>query len=196
MQHLDVDPEREHIQPADLDPLPPVRRCAGIQVISVETLQPDGVDFAEEIVREHAFHDAISAHPERGRAKHRDLVWKTARRRQHLLGLGAIVRQPRLTKNMLARLERRNGDGGMHVRRRADPDDIDIGQRDEIGPVSHRHRAGHIFAAKIFRAFVGGIRDRDDLDIGAFAQRRQVTIPPAPMIPIRSLPFRFMWKTF
>src|SRR5204862_1523701 len=45
-----------------------------------------------------------------------------------------------------------NGDGGMHVGRRPNPDDIDVRQSHEVGPVSDGHSGWNIFLAKLFRA--------------------------------------------
>src|SRR5437660_10663447 len=47
LQHFDVNSEGEHVQPADLDLLPPMRRRFRIQIDAGETLQADGVRFAD-----------------------------------------------------------------------------------------------------------------------------------------------------
>src|SRR5215471_17464600 len=39
LQHFDVNPQREHVKPANFNPLPPVRRSARIQIIAGKTLQ-------------------------------------------------------------------------------------------------------------------------------------------------------------
>ena len=48
LENFDVNAEGEHVQSADLDPLPPMRRRVGIQIGAGETLQPDMVRAAEE----------------------------------------------------------------------------------------------------------------------------------------------------
>ena len=174
LQHLDVDAEREHVQSADLDPLPPMRGRVGIQICAGETLEPDVMRPAEIIFREQLFHQQIAAQAERRRAKHRDQLRETLRRREHLLGFGEIHRHPRLTKDMFARLERRNRHRRMHVRRRADPDDVEIGQREQIGPVLHRRRVRHVLVAELQRAFVSGVGDGNDLDFRVFLECRQM----------------------
>src|SRR5581483_4758233 len=65
----------------------------------------------------------------------------------------------------------------MQIGRCPDPDDIKVGERHEIRPVAHRRRLRDMFGAEFLRAFVGGIRDRDDLDIIHFFQGRQVPCP-------------------
>ena len=101
-----------------------------------------------------------------------------------------IHRHARLTKNVFARFERGNGHRRMHVGRRPDPDDVEIVEGEEVGPVRHRRRLRHIFATKFFRAFVGGIRNGDDLHFRMPLERGQMplrTMSPAPMMPMRSL---------
>ena len=78
---------------------------------------------------------------------------------------------------MFARFERGNGDGRMHVGRSADPDDIEIGNGEEIGPVRHRRGLRHILPTKFFRAFVGRIGDGDDLHFGMRFERGQMPCP-------------------
>ena len=39
LQYFDVNSECQHIESAEFDPLPPMRRCAGVQIITGETLQ-------------------------------------------------------------------------------------------------------------------------------------------------------------
>jgi hypothetical protein len=64
----------------------------------------------------------------------------------------------------------------MHVGRRADPDDVQIRQREQIRPVLHRRRVRHFLVAELQRAFVGRVRDGDNLDLRMLLQRRQMAI--------------------
>ena len=123
----------------------------------MKTLQPNGVQLSEKIFREQFFHNAIAAQTVGRRAQHGHLLGKAARSRQHFFRFRAIVCHSRLTKNMFARFERGNGDGGMHVRGRPNPDDIDVWQSDEVGPVSDGDSGRNIFLAELFRAFISGI---------------------------------------
>jgi hypothetical protein len=63
----------------------------------------------------------------------------------------------------------------VHVRRRADPDNVQLGKRDEFRPIFDWHRIGQVFAAEFFCTLVGGIRDCDDFDFGIFLERGQMT---------------------
>ena len=56
MQYLDVNPERQSIEPADLDLLPPMRRCARVQIIAGETLQPHMMRSANVIFGQNLFY--------------------------------------------------------------------------------------------------------------------------------------------
>ena len=89
---------------------------------------------------------------------------------------------------MFARFERRNRHRRMHIRRRADPDNVELGQREEVGPIPHRRRRRIMFLAKLFAALVSGIRNGDDLDVGMFFQRRQMPITHNVSLPQRSRP--------
>ena len=62
----------------------------------------------------------------------------------------------------------------MHVGRSADPNNVEIGQREEIGPVRHRRRALAILLAELFAAFVGRVRDGDNVDVGGLLERGQM----------------------
>jgi hypothetical protein len=62
----------------------------------------------------------------------------------------------------------------MHVRRRADPDNVEIGHGQQIGPIRHWRRAFAIFLAELFAALVSRVRDGDDLGVGIFLQRGQM----------------------
>src|SRR4051812_41459960 len=52
LENLDVDAEGENVQPADLDPLPPMRWRVCVEVGAGETLEPDVVRMAEVIFGE------------------------------------------------------------------------------------------------------------------------------------------------
>ena len=133
--------------------------CRGghIEIIPVKTLQPDGVQLPQVVFRQQFFDNKIAAQPVRGRTEHRHLLGKSARSRQHFLGFGAIIRHTRLTKHVLAGLERRNSDGRMHVWRGADPNNVDIRQSNQIGPVGDRNSSGNIFLAKFLCTLVSGV---------------------------------------
>ena len=131
---------------------------------------------AEIIFREQFFHEQIAAQSERRRAKHRDQLGKPFRRGAHFFGFGEVHAHAGLAENVFAGFERGDGDGRMHVRRRADPDDVEVRDREEVGPVLHRRGVRRIFLAEFLRAFVGGIRDRHDLDLGMFLQPGQVPL--------------------
>src|SRR4051794_33874251 len=62
----------------------------------------------------------------------------------------------------------------MHVRRSADPNDIEIGNSKEVRPIPHRCRLRTVLFAKLLRAFVSRIRDRDNLGVRMFFQRRKM----------------------
>jgi hypothetical protein len=78
---------------------------------------------------------------------------------------------------MFASFERGNCHRGMHVGRRADPDNVEIGKREQIRPVPHRRGMRQMFVAKFFAAFVSRIRNGDDLDVGMFFQCGQMPLP-------------------
>ena len=132
---------------------------------------------AEIIFREQFLHEQIAAQAEWRRAKHRDQFRKSFRRGQHFLRFRAIVRHSGLAENMFAGFEGGNRYGRMHVGRRPDPDDIQLRDREEIGPVRHRRGVWCVFLAKFLRAFVGGIGDGYDLHFRMFLQSRQMPIP-------------------
>ena len=153
------------------------RQCAGavgVQIGAGETLQANVVRPAEVILGEQFFHEEIAAQPERRRTKHRDQLGITLRGGEHFLGFGEVHRHAGLAENVFARLEGGDGDGRMHVGRRADPDDVEIGEREQVGPVLHGGGVRRVFLAEFLRAFVGGIRDRHDLDLGMLFQPGQV----------------------
>ena len=78
---------------------------------------------------------------------------------------------------MFARFERGNRHRGMHVGRRADPDDIEIVDREEVRPILHRRGLREVFLAEFLRAPVGGIRNGDDIHLGVALQRGQMALP-------------------
>ena len=176
LKHFNVDAESENIQAADLDPLPPMRRRVRVQICAGETLQANVVRAAEIIFSEQFLHEQIAAQSERRRAKHRHQLGEALRGRAHFFGLRQVHAHAGLAENVFAGFERGDGDGRMHVRRRADPDDIEVRDREEVGPILHRRGVRYIFLAEFLRAFVGGIRDRHDLDLGMFLQTGQVPL--------------------
>jgi tetratricopeptide (TPR) repeat protein len=127
LQDLCVNPQRQGIEAAHFDALPPMRRRVGIEKRAVQALQPQIVRTAKNLLGEQLLHEQVAAHPVRRRTEHRDELRITPRGGQHLPRLGEIHRHARLTKYVLPRLERRNGNGRMHVGRCADPDHVEIG---------------------------------------------------------------------
>ena len=181
LEDFDVDAQGENIQAADLDALPPVRGRVGIQIGAGETLQAHMVRPAEVILREQFLDEQIAAQPERRRTKHRDQLGIAFRGGEHFLGLGEVHRHAGLAENVFARFQGGDGDGRMHVGRRADPDDIEIREREEVRPVLHGRGVRRVFLAELLRALVGGIRDGHDLDFVMLLQSGQV--PPANNVP-------------
>src|SRR5712692_602014 len=59
LQHLHINTEREHVEPADLDLLPPMRRSFGVEISAHETLQPHVMRPADVIFREQFFYKQI-----------------------------------------------------------------------------------------------------------------------------------------
>ena len=181
LEDFDVDAERERVQAADLDALPPMRGRFGIEIGAGETSQANVVRAPEVILGEQFLDEEIAAQPERRRAKHGDELGVTFRGGEHFLGFGEVHRHAGLAEDVFAGLEGGDGDGGMHVGGRADPDDVEIGEREEVGPVLHRDGVRRVFLAEFLRALVGGIRDGDDLDLGMFLQPGQM--PGADNVP-------------
>src|SRR5260370_22643849 len=72
LQDLDVNPQRENIQPTKLDPLPPMRWRFRIQITARETLQSYVMRLSDVILGQELFHQQISTHAHGGRTKHRD----------------------------------------------------------------------------------------------------------------------------
>src|SRR4051794_10303943 len=62
----------------------------------------------------------------------------------------------------------------MHVGRRANPRDVNVFNREQVGPVRHRRGMRNKFVAEGLRTFVGRIRDGNDLHIVAFLQAGQM----------------------
>src|SRR5207302_6712423 len=77
LQHFDVNPECEHVEPADFDPLPPMRRSGRIQIIAGKTLQSHMVRTADITFSQELFHEQIGPHSHRRRTKHRHQLWIT-----------------------------------------------------------------------------------------------------------------------
>ena len=75
---------------------------------------------------------------------------------------------------MFAGLQRRDCDGRMHVRRGADPDDVDVRRRNQLRPIANWERRQRVLATEAFCAFVCGVRNRDNFNVGVFLERRQM----------------------
>src|SRR5205085_3502234 len=60
LEHFDINPESEDLQPADLDPLPPVGRGVGIQIGAGETLKADMMGPSEIVFRQQFFDGKIT----------------------------------------------------------------------------------------------------------------------------------------
>ena len=78
----------------------------------------------------------------------------------------------------------------MHVRRCADPYDVDVRRRNQFRPVAYRYRRQRIFAAEAFRAlyveFETATISTSEFFLSA-GKWRVRTMLPAPTIPIRNL---------
>src|SRR5438445_13836543 len=98
LQHFNVNPQRERIQPANLDSLPPVGRRVGIQIDTRKALQPHVMRTADISFSKNLFHEQISAHSEWRRTKHCHQFGITLGSREHLLSFSQIHRHPCLTK--------------------------------------------------------------------------------------------------
>ena len=72
LQHFHVNSESHHIQAADLNLLPPMRRSVRIEIVGVETLQAHVVRPADEVFRQKLFHQQIAAQSIGRRTKHRN----------------------------------------------------------------------------------------------------------------------------
>src|SRR4030095_7624837 len=77
LQHFDINPKRKHVQSAELDPLSPMGRSFGIQIIARETLQSHVMRSPYVIFSKDLLYQQISAHSEWRRAKHCDQFWIT-----------------------------------------------------------------------------------------------------------------------
>src|SRR5215469_1840383 len=132
------------------------------------------VGTADVIFSNNLFYQQIGAHPEWWRAKHGHELRKTLRCSEHFFCLGEVVSHARLTKHMFTRFECGDRHRRMHIRRRADPNNIEIRQCQELRPVSDGRGMRDIFAAKFLRAFVGRIRDGDNLDLRVPLEHRQM----------------------
>src|SRR6266487_4267850 len=62
LQHFHVNSEREHVQSADLDFLPPMRRRFRIQIDAGETLEANIVWCPNEVFGEQFFNEQICTH--------------------------------------------------------------------------------------------------------------------------------------
>src|SRR3989442_13536998 len=71
VQNFDVNSQRERVESANLNLLPPIRRSVGIQVIAGETLQPHMMRTADVIFSQNLFDQQIGSHSKWRRAKHR-----------------------------------------------------------------------------------------------------------------------------
>src|SRR6267143_1659852 len=57
LQHFDVNPECEHVEPADFDLLPPMRRNGRIRIIAGKTLQSHMMRTADVTFSQEFFHE-------------------------------------------------------------------------------------------------------------------------------------------
>src|SRR6266404_5654344 len=62
LQHLHINTEREHVEPADLDLLPPMRRSSGIKISARKALQPHVMRPADVVFGQQFFHKQIGPH--------------------------------------------------------------------------------------------------------------------------------------
>src|SRR5919197_3840998 len=75
LQNFDINPQREHVEPADFNLLPPMRRSARIQIIAGKTLQSHVMRPADVILGKEFFHKQIRPHSHRRRTKHGHQLW-------------------------------------------------------------------------------------------------------------------------
>ena len=138
--------------------------------------EPEMPEVARIAVAQKLLEKLPALHAMRRRTQHRDQVRTRLRGGEHLAPLAQIHRHAGLAKNVFARLERRDGDGRMQHGRRADPDDVEIGTVEHLGPVVHD--LGNVKLLRdLLRRFDARIADRDDLHVGQREQARQMTLP-------------------
>ena len=88
---------------------------------------------------------------------------------------GQVARHPRLTEHVLAGVKRRDGDSRVHVRRRADPDHVDVGVVDDLAPVIADARNAELHGEGLGR-LAAPVADGDDFDVWESPQPRHVPL--------------------
>ena len=149
--------------------------ASGVRELAVERGEPEVPRLAHVAVAQQLLKEEAAPHPVGWRAEHGHELRTRLRRREHLPALAQVHRHAGLAENVFARFERGDGDGRMQDRRRADPDDVEIGPVDELGPVVH-HVGNVKIARDRFGGFAAGIADGDDLDLRQRLQAGQVTL--------------------
>ncbi len=178
LEDFGVNAEREHIETAQLRALPPTRPRGGIEKLPVEAPQANVQRRSDFLALEQIADHRVAFQPVRRRAEYRDELRMRAGGGEHFLCLREVHRHARLAKDALADGEIRQRDRCAEVRRRADPDDVHVGARDQILPALDWLRLRRQFGAKSPCAFKGG-----DIRIGesgrlaeAHCQRSRTTV--------------------
>ena len=177
---LGVDAHREHVVPALLDVLAPVKLgLAGCQARG-EHAEPHLLGGADNALQaQQAPHRDLAGNAERRRADRRDKLGVPVGGGDHRPRLGQVARHARLAKHMLAGLERRDGDSRVHIRRGADPNDIDLRVVNDLAPVVAHARDAE-FRRESLRRFAAPVADGDDFNTWNRPQPRHVPLAHDP----------------
>ena len=177
LQHLRVDADGEDVDARSV----PCAAASGPARADRKTVpligrEPEMPELARVAVAQQLLKKLAALHAVRRRAEHRDQLRTRLRGGEHLAPLAQIHRHARLTENVLARLERRDRDRRVQDRRRADPDDVEVGPVEHLGPVVHDF--GNVkFLRDALGRFDSRIADRDDLHVGQRQQAGQMPLP-------------------
>ena len=150
--------------------------ASGSENVSRSGDQPEMPELARVTVAQQLLEKLSALHAVRRRAEHRDELRARLRGGEHLAPFAQIHRHARLTENVLARFERRDGDRRVQDGRRADPDDVEVGPVEHLGPVVHDF--GDVeFLRDAPGRFEPRIADRDDLHLRQGEQAGQMPLP-------------------
>ena len=174
LNHFRVDSEGQNVQSRVFFALPPVRRGLGIQINAAQTLETQVVRSPDKLLGQQFLHEETAAEPVWRRANHRDQVRVSLCRPEHLLRLGLIHGHSGLAEDVLPRLQCRDCNCGVQIWRGPDPDNVDLGMSNELGPIAVGGGFRSVFLAKSFGTFVRRVTNRGNLDIWNFLQSRQM----------------------
>jgi len=175
-QHLGVDAHGEHVDAAEFRALPPMGWCERIGKRIAIGDQAEVVKLARITVVQQLLEKFPALHAVRRGTKHRDQLRARLRGGEHLAALTQIHRHARLTEDMLAGLERRDGDRRVQDRRGTDPDDVEIGPVEHLCPVVEDIGDAELLR-NLLRRLRTRIADGDDLHVGQRLQAGQVPLP-------------------